>query len=372
MGKNNLNVKEASENRNFDILIIGGGITGSTTSIFLSKLGYKVAVIEKTDLNKFKPGESLTPECKRFFNLLNVALDENTAIEYFANNSNWGSDETISTSFIFNPYGNGISVDRQRLEHQLIECSYTVGSEILLETTASNIEFSGKIWNISLKDKHNKISVIKSRFIVFATGRISPFNPISTRRNYFDKLIAITAIADTDASHLKQKNLTIEAMPNGWFYTNLLPQNKRVLTIFSDSDLLPKTTTEYFKEQLYLTNWYPTQNDVLIKKGLHLEISDARASWSNYQSGNCWLELGDTAYTIDPLSGQGILKNFHMITFFIEHCESFIHQKKEINKMYNEMNLKDFKNYQEEKVQVYGLESRWKSNLFWNRRKSVL
>jgi flavin-dependent dehydrogenase len=361
-------VKEASKNLKFDIIIIGGGITGSATSIFLKNLGYNVAVIEKTDLNKFKQGESLSPECKRFFNLLNFPFNDNIAIEYFANNSNWGSNETLTSDFIFNPYGNGISIDRQLLEHGLISHSQSCGNNILLETSILKIQFLNNNWEISIKN-NDKESLIKSRLLIFATGRTSPLNPSSSKRNYLDKLVAVTVVSDIDESSVTHKNLTIEALPNGWFYTNLLPQNKRVLTLFSDSDLLPKSKYDYFKEQLYLTNWYQTQNDTLRETKESVNVFDARTSWSNYQSGNYWLELGDSAYTIDPLSGQGILKNFQMVMFCIDNIEPFFNGEKDINQIYGNFNLNNFSKYQEQQKQVYEMETRWQTNEFWLRRK---
>ncbi len=362
-------MKEVSKNLNFDIVLIGGGITGSATSIFLNNLGYKVAVIEKTDLNKFKQGESLSPECKRFFNLLKFHFNENIAIEYYANNSNWGSNETLTSDFIFNPYGNGISIDRQLFEHSLISHSQSCGNNILLETNILKIQFTGNGWELSIKN-NNSISIIKSRLLIFATGRNSPLNPLSSKRKYSDKLVALTIVREIDECVSVQRNLTIEALPNGWFYTNSLPQNKRVLTLFSDNDLLPKAKYEYFMEQLHLTNWFQTQNDSLIETNESLNIFDARTSWSNYQSGNYWLELGDSAYTIDPLSGQGILKNFQMVMFCIDNIEPFFNGEKDINQIYGSFNLTNFNKYQEQQQQVYEMETRWQTNEFWLRRKS--
>lgn len=362
-------MKEVFKNNDFDIIIIGGGITGSATSIFLKNLGYKVAVIEKTDLNKFKQGESLSPECKRFFRLLNFTFDSNTSIEYHANNSCWGSSETLTSDFIFNPYGNGISIDRQLLEHRLIEHSHSCGNNILLETTILKIQFTGKVWELSIKNNNN-IGIIKSRLVIFATGRTSPLNPSNSKRNYSDKLVALTIVRDINECTSTQRNLTIESLPNGWFYTNFLPKNKRVLSVFSDSDLLPKSKYDYFKEQLHLTHWFQTHNDTLLETNERLDIFDARTSWSNCQSSDYWLEIGDSAYTIDPLSGQGILKNFQMSMFCIENIESFLNGEENINQSYGNFNLTNYNKYKEQHKQVYEVETRWQSNEFWLRRKS--
>ncbi len=45
----------------FDVAIIGSGMGGSASAIILSKLGYKVVLIEKSQLPRFVIGESTTP-----------------------------------------------------------------------------------------------------------------------------------------------------------------------------------------------------------------------------------------------------------------------------------------------------------------------
>jgi len=361
-------MKGACSNQIFDVIIIGGGITGSTTSVFLKKLGYKVAIIEKTNLNKFKAGESLSPECKRFFNLMDFNLDETIATDYYANHSSWGSRETVIKDFIFNPYGCGISIDRQLLEQHLMKHTCSSGNEILLESTVLQIQFCNDVWEIRI-NKDGVNSMIRSRLIIFATGRVTPFKTAGLKRSYRDKLVAITMITKLDELKPAQKYLTIEAMKNGWFYTNIIPQGKRVLTFFSDFDILPKSKYEYFKDQLKLTNWFQQQGDGVIETNNKLSVADARTSWSNCQSGYKWIEIGDAAYTIDPLSGQGILKNFDMINFCIDHMESFLKGDVEIHQIYNDFNLNKFNSYQQQRENVYGMESRWEGSAFWLRRR---
>ena len=39
----------------FDVVIIGGGLSGSSTALYLSKKGYSVLIIEKEKSHDYKP-----------------------------------------------------------------------------------------------------------------------------------------------------------------------------------------------------------------------------------------------------------------------------------------------------------------------------
>jgi len=56
----------------YDVIIIGGGPTGSTSATFLAKSGLEVLLLEKDKFPRFHVGESLLPYCYGLFNDLGV------------------------------------------------------------------------------------------------------------------------------------------------------------------------------------------------------------------------------------------------------------------------------------------------------------
>jgi len=350
----------------FDIAIIGGGLCGSTTAVLLQKAGYATAVIEKTALGFFKQGESLSPQCKSFFHVLGVSFDSTEAIEYYGIDSTWGSNEANSSSFIFNAYGNGLAVDRDKLEKKLIGEAAKNGAVVRLSSEIKEILYSNGSWEIKTENK-KEIGYLRAKLIVIATGRNSFQRLNRCSHAYHDSLMALTMVIGHPSRSLIKNFLTISAADNGWLYSNHLPGNRMILSFFTDSDMVPnaRPRLKHLFEQAHPAHGGP---DPGVPEGQKLFVSNARTSWTEVQSGSFWVRAGDSAYTIDPLSGQGILKNFEMTHFLVEHIRSFLDNHQKIHQDYFSYNHHHFMAYLSEQKKVYQLEQRWAKNPFWDRR----
>ena len=351
-----------SSNINIDILIIGGGITGSSTAILLQRKGYSTVIIEKTDLHKFKVGESLSPECKYYLDWLDVKLSTEERIEFSESHSRWGEHTIRTSEFIYNPYGNSIAVNRNGLEDKLIKTAYSNGSITELQSIIKEIKFDNNRWKI-IVETFNDRKMYTSKFLVIACGR-NPFLKIdNTKRKYYDRLVAVTLIIDNETK--EKRILYVESLPEGWIYSNQIPGNNTIVSFFTDSDLLPKAK---FVEQ-FMSGKIPTINNP-ISTNYKIYTSDARTRWIANQSGLSWLRIGDAAYTIDPLSGKGILKNFEMIAFCVENIKDFIDNSNRIYTRYHEHNCKNFITFMQQRKLVFRREQRWFDYPFWKRRLS--
>lgn len=348
----------------FDVVIIGGGITGTVASIFLQRSGLKVLMAERSDLSDLKPGESLSPECKRFFNRLGLAVDNAIAIEYSGISSIWESDLPIDYDFIYNPFGNGLAIDRAGFERKLVECAEKEGVRVFLRTRIDNIHRRNGNWVIKMTGDRN----LSSKFVIFATGRSTfRFDPL--RRRYFDKLIALSKIVDWNSGN-GVNNIRIEALPDGWFYTNRLPKNKRVITIFTDSDLIPGPPGReaLFWKNVAGTAWFEENRLDPPHESGALYAFDARTSMTLPHCGEGWLCLGDSAYSIDPLSGQGIRKNLEMIEFLQHMIGPLMTCDKKAPESFMAFNIKNFDGYTRQRKKVYATNSKWRTREFWKRR----
>src|SRR5437879_9823917 len=62
----------ASKNDQLDVIVIGGGPAGSTTSTLIAKAGYRVRLFERARFPRFHIGESLIPETYWVLKRLNM------------------------------------------------------------------------------------------------------------------------------------------------------------------------------------------------------------------------------------------------------------------------------------------------------------
>lgn len=348
----------------FDFVIIGGGITGSITSIQLTKQGYRVALIERSNLEHFKPGESLAPRCRNLIDNLGIALRLEVTKEYFGNSSRWGSDELVSTDFIFNPYGNGVSVDRAGFELSLIGSARDSGVAIFLQTQILQMRPTKSGYLITV---NNDRRPIESKIAIIATGRNSSLRGTNTSKTFFDKLVSLTTVIDVEDGKQGDNFLNVESHPLGWLYTNRIPGNRRVISFFTDGDILPADRNGFFNHVISQTQWVK-DNISSKRQTLSVAVFDARSYFSNFTPSRSLLTMGDSLYTIDPLSGQGLEKNIDMVNFFSAIAAAFYNGDEKAAHRWEDYNQTRFHNYREQQVLAYSAETRWNTYPFWQRR----
>jgi len=103
----------------------------------------------------------------------------------------------------------------------------------------------------------------------------------------------------------------IEAVPRGWWYSVLLPGQRRMVVHLTDADLLPTDP------QARLSLAESARRLDLIGSALEEsgaprivfgpKVCSARSGWLDRFGGAAWLSAGDAACSFDPLSGRGIV-----------------------------------------------------------------
>lgn len=109
----------------YECVVIGGGIAGSTAAYYLSKLGYDVAVLEKSQGAHHKVcGEFLSYEALSYLNEMGISLSDDTPVikylQFFSPRSN--------ANFTFPLAGRGVS--RYKLDEDLLNNAKDQGADI--------------------------------------------------------------------------------------------------------------------------------------------------------------------------------------------------------------------------------------------------
>jgi len=162
--------------RKSDIIVIGGGPSGSTISTLLARKGLSVTLFEKEKFPRPHVGESLLPFCYPIFKELGVLEEmEKRFIRKpgacFANQDgenemtycfNKVLDKNMSLSF---------HVRRDEFDQLLLENSRKNGVNVHEENRVTKVNTDDKICKVSTVDKSGAKLDYEASFIIDATGR---------------------------------------------------------------------------------------------------------------------------------------------------------------------------------------------------------
>jgi len=148
--------------KDFDIIIIGGGLSGSSTALNLSKKGYSVLIIEKESEVNIQPcAGGMASSMKEF-----LPLNIDQAVESKIRNVEFrwkSSDNVIADLSGESPFW---IIRREKLDKLLLDEAQKYGSEILRPAQVEKIKSQNKAWIIKCSNK----AVYKSKFLVIADG----------------------------------------------------------------------------------------------------------------------------------------------------------------------------------------------------------
>ena len=146
----------------FDVVIIGGGLSGSSTALNLSKKGYSVLIIEKEKFQVYKPcAGGMASSMKRF-----LPLDIEDSIESKIKNVEfrWRAADNVNADLTGeSPFW---IIKREKLDQLLIDESLRNGVQILRPVLVEKITKKNDKWEITCDNKNKYIS----EFLIIADG----------------------------------------------------------------------------------------------------------------------------------------------------------------------------------------------------------
>ena len=148
--------------KEFDVIIIGGGLSGSSTAFNLSKKGYSVLIIEKEAFGKIKPcAGGMASSMKKFLplNIDQVIESKIKNVEF-----RWkSSDNVIADLTGESPFW---IIRREKLDKLLLDEALKYGSEVQRPAQVEEIIQKDEKWIIRCSNK----VLYKSKFLVIADG----------------------------------------------------------------------------------------------------------------------------------------------------------------------------------------------------------
>jgi flavin-dependent dehydrogenase len=350
-----------------DALIAGGGPAGAAAAIVLARAGRRVLLVDATppEPARLKVGESLPPAARpllRDLGLLGV-VESGEHLRSSGTTSAWGSSRPEATDFVFDPNGSGWHLDRPGFDRSLREVAAEAGAEVR-EGAAVRLEGEseeGRRFRIVDGEE------VTARTFVDASGRrASLARALGASRVRHDRLVGIVAATAAREYDVDARTL-VEAVPEGWWYTALVPGRKRVVAFMTDSDLVPPEarTSDGFRAALARTEHVaPLAADVFAEP----QTEPAHGGRLDPSVGDGWVAVGDAALAFDPLSSQGILTALYTGLRGGQALDAFLSDEGAACGRYGERLATVSAAYERNLLAAYAAEPRWPDSPFWVRR----
>lgn len=158
---------------NCDVLVIGGGPSGSVAACKLLKVGFSVTILEKLEFPRFVIGESLLPRCNEILEkngLIDVIeeqgfmlkpgaifIDENKQEELIDFRNNLGQK-----------WGTSYQVKREEFDNVLLETAKKWGADVRHKYEV--IAYDNDNNKVTATDENGEERVFKARFVLDASG----------------------------------------------------------------------------------------------------------------------------------------------------------------------------------------------------------
>jgi flavin-dependent dehydrogenase len=363
----------------YEVVVVGGGPAGAASAIMLARARRRVLLVEASgDDTAFKIGEALPPAARPLLQDLGlwesfVAQDH---LPSYGNLSAWGSPFLSSTDFIFDPNGSGWHLDRRRFDALLRNQAADAGADINIGTKMNmkSSEFSGDSWLLSLT-RNKSETKLRSRWLIDATGRASAVARARGERRYGDDaLVAFFALFSParDSPSMEQESRTlIEAAPDGWWYTALLPGKHRVVAYLTDADLADQSlrTKRGYSSILSRTDHvFACLDSHQYELRSAVRAASANSARLGCSTGRSWTAVGDAALSFDPVSSQGILTALFTGMKAGQAVAEKLSGNSDPISDYAVRLAKIYDAYLQNRSVYYSVEQRWATRPFWQRR----
>ena len=308
---------------NFDIIVVGGGISGLTCSLAFKRAGLSVALIEKKKLAPIAKDDirslAIAPSSADFLRSIDVwqAIEAEAGqiqnIRVLDNYSPFFLD-FVGVKAIDEPIG--YIIEAFKVQNHLIE-EVLKSQKITIFDSCEIIsyEYEEKTVTVKLSSEIN----LEASLIIAADGKFSKMRELLGIKSYvYDyQQVVMVAFCQHQKNH---RNWAIEHfMPSGPFAILPLKDQKCSGIVWTER---PELAAEYCKMSEKNFEYFLNQKftDYLGKVKLKGKIKSYPLSLNfstKYYSGRFVL-IGDAAHTIHPLAGQGLNLGIRDIKLLVE------------------------------------------------------
>ena len=291
--------KNASSKKNFDVIIVGGGLAGLTAAIHLSSAGIKVLVIEKNKYPRHKVcGEYVSNEIRPYLEELGVDPEKLGAvsIDHFEMSTQKG--KLLKSKLTLGGFG----ISRYALDMELAETAKSKGAEII-QDVVTEIDFMSDAFSVRTRSGRQFVS----RISIGAFGKRS-FLDKKLNRQFMSKKSPYLAVKFHAEGQFQDNLVALHNFKGGYCGVSKVENQKINLCYITNLKSFRKfRNISEFQQQVLFRNKYLESIFRNVKPVFKEPITISQISFApKYPVENHILMCGDTAGLIHPLCGNGM------------------------------------------------------------------
>ena len=316
----------------FDVVVIGGGPGGSTSSTILAMQNHRVLLLDRDSFPRYQIGESLLPAtihgiCKILG--LSEEIQKAGFVRKLGGTFRWGTNPTPWTfnfstaSTISTPKAYAYQVERAKFDNMLLKNAMHNGVDVRERHSVTGLVFEdGRVCGVDFVDENGNAKRALAKYVIDASGHQSKVYPHVGERIYSNFFQNLALFGYYENAYRfpppRDGNIFCAAFSEGWFwYIPLSPTLTSVGAVVSKdhADMLKGSYEEAMNRFIASC---PEISNMLsgatrVTEGMYGQLR-VRKDWS-YTNEKFWAPgivlVGDAACFIDPVFSSGV----HLATY---------------------------------------------------------
>jgi len=299
----------------FDVLIIGGGPSGSAAGTMLAREGLSVLITEKGPFAPFRIGESLLPNGNAL--LKEIGVWEKIEAAGFIQKYGAEFETADGTKRVHNIFANGITpgldytyqAERPKLDELMLDHACETGCQLDRNAEISRIEPLAEGYRVHCKDGRT----FQSKWLMDASGRsrvLGRLFKLATDPNPYPSRIAVFNHFEkvARASGPEAGNIIITRRSDGWFWQIPISESSTSIGcvgLSSDLKASGLRPEAWFKQQVAQSPALAQRMESARAENQFQTTTDYSHMFTHF-AGERYLLVGDAATFSDPIFSSGV------------------------------------------------------------------
>ena len=327
-------------NKNYEIVVIGGGLAGLCNAIHLSKFGKKVLLIEKNEYPKHKVcGEYISNEVLPYLQFLNINPFDYGAVKIDNFKLSTTKSKMITAKL---PLG-GFGISRYKLDFILSEKAKENGVVILQETVV-DVKYKDDVFTVETKE--NKC--FQSKICIGAFGKRSLID-VKLNRDFIKKKSPYLGVKIHVKGNFQENLVALHNFKGGYCGVSKVENNAINLCYITSFSAFKKyKNIDDFQENVVFKNKFLKEIFKNSKPVWNKPLSISQISFETKKPiENHLIMCGDAAGMIHPLCGNGMSMAIQSAQIasklILNYLDGVVLSRNELEKEYIRQWNKEFK-----------------------------